>query len=189
MPSIQLERIAIQFAGRTIFSDLDWRVGERDRVGLIGPNGAGKSSLLRVLSGEQGIDAGRVTRPRGMTVGYLEQEIELTPGRTLLEEASVLPPQLAAVHAELEQIESRLADPSVYEDERKLQNALARQEDALERYEKLGGPRHDGRVRELLAQLGRSTGPRYPRDHVLSRPSPARPRGASGHRRRGGLCR
>ena len=154
MSGVQLERISVQFAGRTIFRDLDWRVGERDRVGLIGPNGAGKSSLLRVISGELGVDAGRVARPRRLTTGYLPQEIEFTPGRSLLEEASVLPPRLAAVQLELDGIESRLADPDVYGDARRLANALSRQEEALERFERLGGPRHTGRVRELLAQLG-----------------------------------
>lgn len=154
MSAIQLERIAVQLAGRTIFRDLDWRIGEHERVGLIGPNGSGKSSLLRVLSGAQAVDAGRVVRPRGRTIGYLEQEVELTPGRTLLDEASRLPPQLASVQQELERIEARLADPDVYGDERRLAHTLALQEDALGRFEELGGSRHQGRVRELLAQLG-----------------------------------
>ena len=154
MRGIQLEGVAVQHAGRTIFRGLDWRIGERDRVGLIGPNGTGKSSLLRVIAGEREADAGRVTRPRGFSIGYLTQEIELTPGRTLLEEAHVLPPRLAEVQRELDGIEARLADPDVYGDERKLAHALARQEEALERFEKLGGGRHESRVRELLAQLG-----------------------------------
>ena len=154
MRGIQLEGVAVQHAGRTIFRGLDWRIGERDRVGLIGPNGAGKSSLLGVIAGEREADAGQVMRPRGLSIGYLTQEIELAPGRTLLEEASVLPPRLAEVQRELDGIEARLADPDVYGDERKLTHVLARQEDALERFEKLGGARHEGRVRELLAQLG-----------------------------------
>ncbi|MBW2279842.1 MAG: ABC-F family ATP-binding cassette domain-containing protein [Deltaproteobacteria bacterium] len=154
MRGIQLEGVAVQHAGRTIFRDLDWRIGERDRVGLIGPNGSGKSSLLRVIAGESAADAGRVTRPRGLSIGYLAQEIELTPGRTLLEEARVLPPRLAEVQRELDGIEARLADSQVYGDERKLAHALARQEEALERFEQLGGGRHEGRVRELLARFG-----------------------------------
>ena len=50
MSGVQLERISVQFAGRTIFRDLDWRIGERDRVGLIGPNGAGKSTLMNAIA-------------------------------------------------------------------------------------------------------------------------------------------
>jgi ATP-binding cassette subfamily F protein 3 len=154
MSAIQLERISVQLAGRRLFHDLDWRVGERDRIGLIGPNGVGKSTLLRVLSGDQSVDAGHVARKRGLTIGYLHQQIEFGPGRTLLEEANLLPPRLAEVQRELTAIEARLADSEVYGNERKLAHALARQEDALERFEQLGGPRHEGRVRALLAQLG-----------------------------------
>jgi ABC-type molybdenum transport system ATPase subunit/photorepair protein PhrA len=52
MHIIQLDRIAVNHAGREIFRDLSWSIGDRDRVGLVGPNGAGKSSLLKAIVGE-----------------------------------------------------------------------------------------------------------------------------------------
>ncbi len=47
MHIINVDRITINHAGRVIFRDLSWAIGDRDRVGLVGPNGAGKSSLLK----------------------------------------------------------------------------------------------------------------------------------------------
>ncbi len=154
MSLIQLDRVAKSHAGRSIFRDLSWEIREGDRVGLVGPNGSGKTTLLRLIAGELGPDEGELNRRRGVDVGYLPQEVELPSGRSLFQVASALPPKLAAVHAQLERVEQRLADPEVYSDDPKLGRALALQEDALRRYEKLGGAQHEGRVRSLLLHLG-----------------------------------
>ncbi len=154
MHIIHIDRISINHAGREIFSDLSWAIGDRDRVGLVGPNGVGKSSLLKAIAGEYQPDSGSVGMMRGVRIGYLPQEVTLTDGQTLWQEALALPPELAAVEEELSRIEKSLADPSVYEDGAKLERALARQEKAIEQFEKLGGLKHESRVKELLARLG-----------------------------------
>ena len=154
MHVIQLDRVTLNYAGREIFHELSWAIGDRVRVGLVGPNGAGKSSLFKLIVGEVLPDAGTVVRARGIRVGYLPQDVDLPAGRTLLEEALILPPDLAAIEAELDEIETRLGDPAVYNNPARLTRVLARQERALETYEELGGPRHTSMVRELLTRLG-----------------------------------
>src|SRR5262249_3340686 len=99
-------------------------------------------------------DEGAVVRMRGVSVGYLPQDPLPTPGRTLLDEAMIPPPDLAQAEAELATIEESLGDPDVYNDAKALARALARKEAAMAEYERLGGPRHARRVRELLMQLG-----------------------------------
>src|SRR5205814_7247890 len=130
--------------------DLSWVIGDQDRVGIVGPNGAGKSSLLKAIHGDIQPDGGAIVRMRGVSVGYLPQDVQLMPGRTLLDEAMTPPPELAQIEAELTRIETLLADPAVYEKPNALDRALGRQENALAEYERLGGPRHASRVRELL---------------------------------------
>jgi ATP-binding cassette subfamily F protein 3 len=154
MHIIHIDRITVNHAGREIFHDLSWVIGDRDRVGLVGPNGAGKSSLLRAVAGLYQPDAGSISIQRGIHVGYLPQDVHLTPGRTLLEEAMIPPPELAEVEAELARIEAALNDPAVYGDEQKLARKLAQQEKVLERYERLGGLRHASQVKALLMALG-----------------------------------
>src|SRR5574342_117904 len=105
MHILAIDRITINPAGREIFRDLSWTIGDRDRVGLVGPNGAGKSSLLKALAGEYQPDAGAIHRVGEISVGYLPQDVYLAPGRTLLDEAMTLPPELAHVEAELTEIE------------------------------------------------------------------------------------
>ncbi len=151
---IQLDHLTITYAGRLIFRDLSWAIDDRARTGLVGPNGVGKSTLFKTILGEVQPDAGTVVRTRGITTGYLPQDVTLTPGRTLLEEAMIPPPELAQVEAQLSQIETQLADPTVYNDSGKLTRALDRQEQVLQEYERLGGPQYASTIRDLLIRLG-----------------------------------
>ena len=154
MHIIQIDRLTVNHAGREIFRDLTWAISDKERTGLVGPNGSGKSSLLKALAGVVTPESGAITAQRGVSIGYLPQDVTLTPGRTLLEEALVIPPELAHIETELERLENRLADPAVYGDAGKLTRTLAQQEAALERYAALGGPQHESRVKDTLARLG-----------------------------------
>jgi len=145
MHILHVDRLTINHAGRVIFRDLSWAIGDHDRIGLIGPNGAGKSSLLKAISGEIQADSGMVTHMNSIRIGCLPQEVHLTTGRTLLEEAMVLPSRLALVEEELADVEARLADPEVYGDSALLGRTLTRQEQILERYAALGGPQSSSR--------------------------------------------
>lgn len=154
MHVINIDHLTINHAGRVIFEDLTWAVGDKDRVGLVGPNGAGKSSLLKAIIGEVTPDSGSIVLLRGTSTGYLPQLVDLPPSQTLLQAASKLPPELAEVEARLNLCQAQLADPAVYSNDSKLTRVLEQQEKALAEYDALDGPRHASRVRELLAHLG-----------------------------------
>ena len=153
MHILRVNSIAVNLAGREIYRDLSWVIGDRDRVALVGPNGAGKSTLFKVLLGEIEPDRGHVARQSGVRIGYLPQDIELPAGKTLIETAMIKPQELAEVEAELQLIEAQLADPEVYGDERRLAQTLEKHEAQLVLFERMNGNRHESRVRELLAML------------------------------------
>lgn len=154
MHIIHLHHVAVNYAAREIFSDITHAIGDRERTGLVGPNGAGKSSLLRLIAGLVTPDRGQVVIQNGIHIGYLPQDVDLTPGNTVFQEAMMLPPRLAAVEAELQAIELRLSDPAVYSDDKALAKALDDQEKILQRYDRLNGLRHPAMVKKLLAALG-----------------------------------
>jgi ATP-binding cassette subfamily F protein uup len=86
MSLISLVGAGKDFGLRTLFTDLDLHVGERDRLGLIGPNGAGKSTLLRVLAGSEPLDHGQRRASPRLKVVLLDQEPLLDPEQTVLEQ-------------------------------------------------------------------------------------------------------
>jgi ATP-binding cassette, subfamily F, member 3 len=154
MHIINVDRISINHAGRVIFRELSWAIGDRDKVGLVGANGAGKSSLFKAIAGVITPDAGSITKMRGVRLGYLPQEVTLTQGRTVLQEASILPPELERIERELTNVEDELGKPEVYGDSEVLARTLTKQERLLDEFEKRGGTQHGNRVRSVLAQLG-----------------------------------
>jgi ATP-binding cassette subfamily F protein 3 len=154
MHIVHIDRLLINYAGREIFRDLSWVIGDRDRVGLVGPNGAGKSSLFKAIMGLVTPEQGSIVRQRGVRIGYLPQEVTLPAGSTLLDVAMTLPPELARVEADLAAIDEQLGNPAVYNDSTQLARVLGRQEKLLADYERLGGASHTSRVKETLIRLG-----------------------------------
>ena len=60
-----------------LFSRLDLSVNTGDRIGLVAANGRGKSTLLRCIAGMAEPGEGEITRSRGLTIGYVEQDYRL----------------------------------------------------------------------------------------------------------------
>ena len=58
-----------------LFSRLNLVVNAGDRIGLVAANGRGKSTLLRCMAGTMEPSEGEITRYRGLTVGYVEQNV------------------------------------------------------------------------------------------------------------------
>lgn len=82
-----LERVSLEFATKTIFTDVTQGVFEGDRIGIVGKNGDGKSTLLRLLAGTMQPDSGRVTKRGGLTFGMLDQRDPLDDNATVREAA------------------------------------------------------------------------------------------------------
>ncbi|EIK84853.1 ATP binding protein of ABC transporter [Gardnerella greenwoodii 00703Dmash] len=78
-----LERVSLEFATKTIFTDVTQGVFEGDRIGIVGKNGDGKSTLLRMLAGKMQPDSGRVTKRGGLTFGMLDQRDPLDDNATV----------------------------------------------------------------------------------------------------------
>ncbi len=127
-------------------------------VGLVGPNGSGKSTLLHLINGTLSSLSGFTNRSKGLTIGVLHQEPQLTPSNTVLSETLLASAELAQVEIELAQIEEKLGNPAVYGDEKKLGRALDQQARLLDRFEALGGPNYQNRVRSTLIGLGFKAG-------------------------------
>lgn len=87
-PLMQLSDISLTFGGDPVFHDLSLVIQPGDRVALVGRNGSGKSTLMKVMAGLVEADAGTRVVPPGTSVGYMEQEPDMSGFSTLGEFAS-----------------------------------------------------------------------------------------------------
>ncbi len=77
---VDLQRVTVRRADRTLFENLSLTVSDGDRLGVVGINGTGKSTLLRLVAGVDRPDEGRVLFGRGTRIGLLDQVPELPRG-------------------------------------------------------------------------------------------------------------
>ncbi|WKN49246.1 ABC-F family ATP-binding cassette domain-containing protein [Nocardioides sp. Arc9.136] len=82
---LNLERVSKSYGVRPLLTDVSLGVGAGDRIGIVGRNGDGKTTLLEVMTGIEEPDTGRVSRQRGLLVGYLHQGDELDDTHTVRE--------------------------------------------------------------------------------------------------------
>jgi ATPase subunit of ABC transporter with duplicated ATPase domains len=74
------ERLSKSYGDQTLFEDLSFEVQRNDRVVIVGPNGCGKTTLLRVLTGDEQPDAGRIVWGKASSFVYYNQVFEELDG-------------------------------------------------------------------------------------------------------------
>jgi len=77
------EAVHLEYPTQVVFGSITLGINDGARIGIVGRNGDGKSSLLRLLTGQQEPDSGRVTRRSGLRVGALSQADTLDPDHTV----------------------------------------------------------------------------------------------------------
>ncbi|MDE2803120.1 MAG: ABC-F family ATP-binding cassette domain-containing protein [Chloroflexota bacterium] len=139
------------FADRTLFSGLTLNVDARDRIALVGANGSGKTTLLDILAGETAPETGSVTMRRGVTVGYLKQELPTFSGKALLEEVLDARAEAKALAAEIASAREALSTEADAGRQGALLERLGELDAALEA---TGGEGREHEAKAILSGLG-----------------------------------
>ncbi|VTQ00811.1 energy-dependent translational throttle protein EttA [Sphingobacterium daejeonense] len=97
------------------------------KIGVIGLNGSGKSSLLKIIAGLDKSYQGEVVFSPGYSVGYLAQEPELDPSKTVKEIVEEGVAETTSILKEYEEINEKFGLPEVYENPDEMDKLLSRQ--------------------------------------------------------------
>ena len=82
---LQFNEVGKGYGGETILDRVSFRMNTGERLGLVGRNGSGKTTLLRLLTGQESVDEGEISMPKGYRIGFLQQHIQFSQG-SILEE-------------------------------------------------------------------------------------------------------
>ncbi len=82
---VNLERVSKAYGVRPLLTEVSLGIGAGERIGIVGRNGDGKTTLLELMTGLEEPDSGRVSRNRGLQIGYLHQADQLEDSHTVRE--------------------------------------------------------------------------------------------------------
>ena len=152
MSLLVFENIAKAFKNQAVLKDVNLRIERGERVALIGANGSGKTTLIKIVTGEESCDSGRVIIARNIKVAYLSQDMceiksEEAEGGTALYYDKV-------IHLEnkIRQLEKKM-ETAAYDNEKynEIMNHYSR---VLSEYEALDGYTIEKKIHKTLLGLG-----------------------------------
>ena len=150
---LSVQNMTVSFGGEVLFSEISFRLGPGDRVGLVGKNGAGKSTLLHLIAQDQTPTSGSISKEKNIQIGFLRQDIDFVKGRTVLEEAYQAFEEIKQLEHTMEEINEALVERTDYESEA-YSDLIIQLNETTERYELIGGYHYQGNTEKVLQGLG-----------------------------------
>ncbi len=150
---LNAHQVSLSFQGEYLFEDLSFRIGKGERIGLIGKNGAGKSTLLKIISGQLSPDTGVVALDKGITIGFLRQDLEFEKGRTVREEANLAFKEILELEERLTAINIELTERTDYESDAYTE-LLDQMSEVQTAFNMKGGYQYQGSTERVLKGLG-----------------------------------
>lgn len=147
------------------------------KIGIIGLNGSGKSTVMKIIAGLDKSFQGDVVFSPGYTVGYLPQEPELDPNKTVRDIVLEGAQEIVDVLAEYEEINNSFMDEDIMSDPDKMDKLIARQGEVQDKIDALDAWELDTKIERAMDAL------RCPPDDQLIGTL------SGGERRRVALCR
>ena len=167
-----MDRVGRAYGTKVVLKDISISYFYGAKIGVIGPNGSGKSSLFKILAGIDKDYTGETSLAPGYTIGYLEQEPYLEPGKTVMEIVKEGVKPITDLLEEFDKINEAFGDPDADFDK-----LCARQAEVQEKLDACDAWNLDNNL-ELAMEALRCPPPEQVVD-VLS----------GGERRRVALCR
>ncbi len=161
-------------SNRVILKDICLSFFYGAKIGIIGLNGSGKSTLMKIIAGVEPSFQGEVVWAPGYSVGYLEQEPQMDPEKTVLEVVQEGVQEIMDILKEYEEINLKFCEPM---DDDQMNALIERQGELTEKIEHCGGWEIDSKLERAM-------------DALQCPPSDAKIATLSGgERRRVALCR
>lgn len=148
MSLLTANNISKSFGDLDVFSDVTLSIPQKGRIGFVGENGSGKSTLLKILVGIDDPDSGTIARSKGLTVGYLPQQIEIASEKTPYESCLESYADLIDIQEQLNRMEEKLND---HPDDLDLLDAYGRLQES---FENKGGYTFKSKINQILQGLG-----------------------------------
>ena len=107
---LALQEIRKSVGTHEVLKGVSFTLQDQERMGLVGVNGSGKSTLMKIIAGQETADSGTVSLQKGLRIGYLAQQGELTGEETVLRVLESVFDPVVRLEEELRETEQRMAE-------------------------------------------------------------------------------
>ena len=107
---LSMQGVRKSFGTHEVLRDVSLTLQDGEKMGLVGVNGSGKSTLMKIIAGLETADEGTVSMQKGMRIGYLAQQGELSGEETVLRVLESVFDPIAALEREMRETEAQMAE-------------------------------------------------------------------------------
>ena len=95
-----------------VLEKISFNLEEKEKAAIVGVNGAGKTTLFKIITDKISYDDGQIYIPKGTTVGYLEQNIDIRSEKTIYEEMLSVFDSVFSLEQRLREMEAKMSSLS-----------------------------------------------------------------------------
>jgi len=142
------ENVSKSYGDKILFNDIEFSIGEKERIGLIGINGTGKSTLLKIIAQIEDYDHGEFSYPKDYKIAFLDQDPILNHDLTIIEQVLAADDEINRTIVQYEKTVNELAvNPNHLQFQEKLFHLQTRM-DELSAWER------NAKAKTVLTKLG-----------------------------------
>jgi ATP-binding cassette subfamily F protein 3 len=150
---ISVDGLAVEFGGRTLFSEVTFAINPTDKIALMGKNGAGKSTMMKIIAGVENPTRGKIRAPKDAVIAYLPQHLLTEDNCSVFEETAKAFSVVLSMRDEMERLNKELETRTDYESDEYM-GIIEKVSDLSEKYYALEEVNYDAEVEKALKGLG-----------------------------------
>lgn len=150
---VSVNNLSVFLGGKDLFDNVSFMIDKKDRIGLVGKNGAGKSTMLKLIMGLMPPSGGTVSSQKGVTIGYLPQEMKHNNGARIIDEVEAANSKITEIELNLKDINEQLVTRTDYESDSYMQ-LIEDLNDLNEQFTLHGGFNMRENIEKFLLGLG-----------------------------------
>lgn len=149
MSLVMGENISKFYQDKLVIEESSFQINQEEKIGLIGANGVGKTTLLKLISEEVRPEEGEIKRRKNLKIGYLAQEINLDPEKTIHEEGLQAFGEILLIREKMHSLTKMMG-----EERASLEKTINEYGKLEEEFEDKGGYTYEVRLKAALIGFG-----------------------------------
>lgn len=150
---ISVDGLAVEFSGKSLFSDVSFIINDDDKIALMGKNGAGKSSMMKIIAGVKKPTRGHIRKDKDSVIAYLPQHLLTDDSCTVFQEAMKAFEEVFKIKERMDHLNHELETRTDYESESYMK-IIEESSELGEKFYSLEDINYDAEIEKTLLGIG-----------------------------------